>query len=110
MGTEQPVNNSNQDTSFKTATMAKCFLLLLGISMMSSPFLGVEASPAPVAEPDPRDHVLVPVEDRYEDADPMFRSAADYEQDESAEFRSAEPRCVRGRRRNYWSRVFRRSY
>ena len=33
-----------------------------------------------MAEPDPRDYVLVPVEDLYEDIDPMYRSAAHYEQ------------------------------
>ena len=33
-----------------------------------------------MAEPDPRDYVLVPVEDLYEDTDPMYRSAAHYEQ------------------------------
>merc|ERR1712218_1537 len=69
-----------------TFTMAKCVLLLLGLTMMLSPFLGVEASPAPVAKPDPRDYVLVPMS--------TYRSAANYEQGESAQFRSAEPKPV----------------
>ena len=87
--------------SLRSVTMAKLYLVLLSLTMLSSLFITADASPgdnksqlfmsmnvkiilvvlsAPVAEPDPRDYIVIPMEYFAEDEDytaPMFRSAAE---------------------------------
>merc|ERR1712241_1341159 len=78
----------------RTSTMKKSMLLLASILMLVS-LLNMEISAEPVPVPEPRDFVLVPLDESYgedgKDRAPMFRSASFPKSDDYADGKGSIP-------------------